>query len=63
MPEKISDEELEKIAKKVASKMKSSELLAGSDGFKCPKKFVCGQTYECVAPHSCSATAYSRELP
>ena len=62
MTDKISDEELEKIAKKVATKMQSSELMTGTAGYKCPKKFNCGQEYNCVAPHSCPGI-YTRKLP
>ena len=44
MTDKISDEDLEKIAKKVATKMQSSELMTEGVG-KCRKKFVCSSVY------------------
>ncbi len=68
MSKKISEEELEKIAKSIAAKIGSSDETvkaiaeSGALGFKCTLKFKCSNVYNCVAPHKCSSDAYTHKL-
>jgi hypothetical protein len=65
LSKKISEEELEKIAKSIAAKIGSSDekmAASGGLGFRCPVKFKCTNEYNCTAPHQCSADAYTHKL-
>ena len=68
MSKEISEEELEKIAKRIAEKIEGSDetkkamAASGGLGFRCSLKFKCTNEYNCVAPHNCSGDAYTHKL-